>query len=291
LITTGVSVKVLESFKRSTDSLLKQQIEQVVDTKNIVQDVQGIRNDVGAIGELTKSIANGGDLAGEYSNEIDEIRDLINFTRPKEALDRIESLEKRLKPDVAPMIKFRILTNKAASFSVLGEEERAGLLFIEAFQYNPEDEKALCNKALGHLFIEQREEAAKLVEQVLQKNPMSQRANELLAYITAPSDSLESIIERIPEVLRKNESIAYAIAHAAREREMEPEILYWLEIALKNSDSNKSAPDLKATLATAILQAFEKRHDVQSGMQITPTDKEQLERALALLSDAIGALE
>ena len=91
-------------------------------------------------------------------------------------------------------------------------------MFIEAFQYNPEDEKALCNKALGNLFVGQREEAVKIVEQVLEKNPMSQRAYELLAYTSTKSDSLESVIKKIPEVLRKNETIAYAIAHAARER-------------------------------------------------------------------------
>ncbi len=291
IVATGVSAKIVEEVKRTSDSILKLQIEQSVDTKDIVQDVSNVRSDINVVGELMKSIVNGGDLTGEYSKEIDEIRDLMNASRPKEALDRIEALEKRLKPNVTAIIKFRILTNKAASLAALGDEEKAGVLFVEAFQYNSEDEKALCNKALGHLFLEQREEAAKVVEQVLQKNPLSQRANELLAYTAAPTESLQSIIERIPEVLRKKESVAYAIAHAAREREMEPEILHWLEIAIDNTDSSKPAPDLKATLATAILKAFEKRHDVQSGIQITSADKEKLERALVLLDDAIGALE
>ncbi|GEM_PF-441694 len=291
LVATGVSAKIVEEVRRTSDSILKLQIKQSVDTNDIAQGVSNIKNEVSTVGELVKSIASGGDLAGEYGSEIDEIRDLINNSRPKEALDRIEVLEKRLKPNVAPIIKFRILTNKAASLAALGDEEKAGILFIEAFQHNSEDEKALCNKALGHLLVGQREEAAKVVEQLLQKNPLSQRANELLAYTAASSESLQSIIDQIPEVLRKNESVAYAIAHAAREREMEPEIIRWLEIAVNNSDPDKPAPDLRATLATAILQAFEKRHDVQSGIQITSADREQLERALALLDNAIGTLE
>lgn len=291
LIATGVSAKAIKEVKQTADTILKLQIENTAETKAFAQDIGNLREDVGALAELTKSVASGGELTGEYSNEIDEIRNLIQANRHKEAFDRIEILEKRLPPDVTPAIKFRILTNKAVCLSSLGEDERAGLLFIEAFQYSSEDEKALCNKALGHLFVGQREEAEKVVGQVLLKNPMSQRAYELLAYTSAPADSLQSIIDKIPEVLRKNESIAYAIGHAARERAMEKEMMEWLETALKNTDSTKSAPDLKATIATAILQTFEKRHDIQVGMQLTFSDKEQLERAVSLLNDAISALE
>lgn len=291
LIATGVSAKAILEVKQTADSILKSQLEQNSNTKVVAQNVNSIRGDLAAVHELTKSIASGGELTGEYANEIDEIRDLINSSRAKEALDRIEILEKRIRPDVAPSIKFRVLTNKAASLSTLGEDEKAGLLFIEAFQYNPEDEKALCNKALGHLFIGQREEAAKIVEQVLIKNPTSQRAYELLAYTAAPSERLQSIIDRIPEVLRKNESVAYAIAHAAREREMRDETMEWLETSLTNVDPQKPAPDLKATIATSILLAFEQRHDIQAGMQLTDADREKLERAISLLDDAIKTLE
>lgn len=291
LIATGVSAKVIGDVKRTSDSILELQIEQSADTKDIAQGVSSLRNDVNAVGELVKSIADGGDLTGEYSSEVDEIRDLINASRPKEALDRIEALEKRLKPNITNLIKFRITTNKAAALASIGEDEKAGMLFIEAFQFNPQDDKALCNKALGYLFVEQREEAFKIVEDILQKNPLNQRANELLAYTAPQATTLQSIIDRIPKVLRRNESVAYAIAHAAREREMEAEILHWLEIAVDNSDPKKPTPDLRATLATTILQSFEKRYDVQLGMQITLADKKQLERALALLNDAIGTLE
>lgn len=291
LIATGVSAKAIKEVKQTSDIILKLQVENIADTKAVAQNIGNLREDLGALTELTKSVVSGGELTGEYSNEIDEIRNLINSHRPKEAFDRIEILEKRVRSDVAPYIKFRILTNKAACLSSIGEDEKAGLLFIEAFQYNSEDEKALCNKALGLLFVGQREEAIKVVEEVLSKNPTSQRAYELLAYASAPADNLQSIIDKIPEVLRKNESIAYAIGHAARERAMEKEMMEWLETALKNTDPTKPAPDLKATIATAILQTFEKRHDIQAGMQLTSSDKERLERAVSLLDDAISALE
>lgn len=291
LLATGVSAKSMEDVKQNTDSMLKLQVENSAETKAMAQNVGDIRDNLSALHELTKSVVGGGELLGEYTNEIDEIRDLINSNRPKEALNRITVLEKRLPPDVASIIKFRILTNKAASLSALGEEESAGLLFIQAFQYNKEDEKSLCNKALGHFLVGQREEAQKVVGEILLKNPMSQRAYELKAYTSPRTDSLQSIIEKIPEVLRKNEAVAYAIGHAAREREMVPEMMEWLETSLKNSDPSKAVPDLKATIATSILQAFEKRHDVQAGMQLTGSDREQLERAALLLDDAIKVLE
>lgn len=291
LVTTGASTKFIEEIKRTSDSMLESQIKSSEDIKDIAQNVSSVKEKMDEITKHYYSVGSGGDITSEYSSEIDEIRDLINTSRPKEALVRIEVLEKRMGLKITDTIKFRLHTNKAAALASLGEEEKAGILFIEAFQYNPEDEKALCNKSLGHLFIGQREEAIKLVKQILHKNPFSQRANELLAYTAPTTESLQSIIEQIPEILRKNESVANAIAHAANERKMEYETIRWLEIAVENSDPNKPTPDIMATLATAILQSFEKRYDVQSGMQVTSTDKKQLNRVISLLDNAIGALE
>lgn len=290
LVITGVGVKAVEGIKSSCDSILKSQTEQSKDTKDIAQGINNIKDEINKSRELAKSSASS-DLTGEYDREIDEIRDLINFGRSKEAYDRIVKLEERLKINVTDTIKFRILTNKAASLAALGDEKKAGMLFIEAFQYNFKDEKALCNKALGHLFVGQRDESVKLINKVLQKNPLNQQANELLIYTAAPTENLQSIIERIPEVLRQNGSIAYAVADVAHERGIESEVIYWLEIALKKSDSNKSTLNIKANFASIILQAFEKRYDVLSKIQITLSDKEKLERALSFLDDAIGSLE
>ena len=125
---------MLEDIKSKGDAVLKSQVEQAADMKKVAQDVRSLRSDVSAIGELVKSAASGGDLADEYTNEINEIRDLIDAGHPKIALDRLETLEKRLKPDVAAIIRFRIITNKAASLAALAEEEKAALLFIERSQ-------------------------------------------------------------------------------------------------------------------------------------------------------------
>ena len=284
--TSSVNPKAIEKLiKSEQDFIIKFWIEQCAGMKSILNTF------CNTVGELVKAVEIGGGLAGEYSSEIDEIRDLIDSLRPKEALNRITALEKRLPVGVAPTIKFRILANKAVSLVKLGEVEKAGLLFIEAFQYNPEDEKALCNKALGHQLIGQQEEATKVINQILQRNPMSQRAHELLIYNAPSNETLESIIEKIPEVLRTKESVAWALAHAARDRDMMPETLQWLETTLKNADPNKPAPDLKATLAATMLQAFDERYDIQSGMQISPVEKAQIERAISLLDDAINTLE
>lgn len=291
LVTVGPSTKALEDIKSKGDAVLKSQVEQAADTKKIAQDMGNLRNDMSAIGELMKTATSGGDLAGEYTSEIDEIRSLIDSAHPKQAFDRLTALEKRLKPDAAPVIKFRVITNKAASLAAIGEEEKAALLFIEAFQYNPHEEKALCNKALGYVLLGQRDEAEKIIKEVLERNPLSERGHELSIYNAPESETLDSIIARTPEVLRSKEAVAYALAHAARDRSSMTDAIQWLETAVKNLPSGKSAPDLKATLATAILQAFEKRHDVQAGIQISSSDRAQLERALELLNEAIGALE
>lgn len=73
--------------------------------------------------------------------------------------------------------------------------QEAANLFIEALQYNPDDEKALCNIALGYLLLEQFEEANTFAKKALAKNPANCHAYSLLLQTLPGTENFEELIE------------------------------------------------------------------------------------------------
>ena len=95
----------------------------------------------------------------EYQSELDHARDLINNRHPKAALTLLENLKKRVFQKANNSVKFRILTNMGASKLSLEEEKEACRLFIEAYQYNAKNEKALANMALAYMINGKKQKA------------------------------------------------------------------------------------------------------------------------------------
>src|SRR5581483_3373401 len=90
-------------------------------------------------------------LALEYKAGLDYSRDLINNLNPKQALEYLEKSKDRIWSNADSLVKFRLLTNIGSAKLAINQEKEAAKLFIEALQYNPGDEKALCNASLGYL--------------------------------------------------------------------------------------------------------------------------------------------
>ena len=89
----------------------------------------------------------------EHQAEIDNARDLLKKGRPRSTLDSLENLKCRIWTSASPIAKFRILTNMAKAQSMFNKERDAGMLLLEAFQYNPKDEIALSNRASAHFLL------------------------------------------------------------------------------------------------------------------------------------------
>lgn len=227
-------------------------------------------------------------IAGEQNEAMDHARDLLNSFKPKEALDYLEKIEPKILVSANKILKFRLLTNKGVAIGALGgREEEAGKLLIQAFQYNPEDEKALCNRALGHLLLGQFSEAEEFAEKVITKNPMSSRPYGILIQCFQPSEPLEKLIQNIPPSLRKTADIAHAISQAAVKRKDYETATHWSEVALQDSIANgEDNPELRASLASNILQTVSK-FEVLNDIQLTPEVKSKITRAIDLLNEAI----
>ena len=241
------------------------------------------------IKEIVKSTSDTSIVVSEHDAEIDYARDLLDKIKPKEALNFLEKLESRIWSGADSVRKFRILTNKAVALSLLGKSEEAGRLFIEAYQYNQDDEKAICNRAIGHLLLDQLDDATVFVTEALKKNPSSIRAHGILISCSSVGESFDEIVKKVPKNLRKKGDVAYALAQEARKRGDGKNAEYWLRVSYEDRKKNdeKEDPDLMGNIATAILESFAKRYEVVSNIQLSPEDKSRLEDAIDLLTNAI----
>lgn len=224
-------------------------------------------------------------LTSEHQAEIDHSRDLLKNHKPKNALEYLEKLKSRIWSNTQPIVKYRLLTNIGSARLSLGQEKDAAILFIEALQYNPEDEKALCNKALGHLLLGQLEDAKTFVNKVLSKNPANDLANSILIQTFPDSKSLEDIITGVPEAYRNSPEVAYAISHFARKKKTLLEAKKWLEIAIVTDKEN--IPYFKGDLGTVILEIITEDKSIFYFNQIDDIKKDALNKAIQLLTDPL----
>ncbi|MGB7290549.1 MAG: tetratricopeptide repeat protein [Thermodesulfobacteriota bacterium] len=223
-------------------------------------------------------------LTIEYQAELDHSRDLVNDYKPKQALEFLEKLKKRIWSNAGQIVKYRLLTNIGAAKLAINQEEEAAKLFLEALQHNPDDEKALCNSAFGYLLLGQLEEAITFVTKVLEKNPASSRAYALLIGALSTRENFEEIIASVPEPYRTSEEVAYAIAHLARKKGNLAEAERWLQIAVENG--KESSHETRAALGEIMLQRATERNSLIYGSQLDDSTKEEINEAIQLLTHA-----
>ncbi len=221
-------------------------------------------------------------LTPEYQAELDDLRDLLNNHNPKQALDRLEKLKNRIWPNANPIVKYRLLTNMGVAKLALNQEQEAAKLFLEALQYNPEDEKALGNTALGYLLLGQLEEAKTFANKVIAKNPASSHAYSIIIQISSDDEKLDDIIAKVPESYRTTPEVAYVIGVLAQNKRNFDEAKKWLEIAIENDTAN--LPDPKGELGSTLITLV--RASVDYVNQIDETKKGEIEKAVQLLTDA-----
>jgi tetratricopeptide (TPR) repeat protein len=288
---TNVSASKLEEVGRTTRALLEQHVDQAKNIAEIRSAViappsEALNRAALLAVQVTADVSA---VAQEYKAELDQAKELIDNFRPKEALDYLEKLEKRIPANLGGLARYLLLANKAVANAAIGEIHKAGALFIEAYQYNRDAEKAICNKAIGHLLLGERQQAIALAKQVLERNPASSKAYEVLTHCASPAESLDQIIEQIPGPIRLTEEVACAIAHQAREKKDLKASIYWLEIALEKSGKRRK-PDLLANLGANLVESLADKFEVVSGIQVGPEDKATLDRAVNLLTEALNAV-
>jgi tetratricopeptide (TPR) repeat protein len=272
----------LEQIEARQKELLQQQAAHSRETAELI----------GMIGELRRLVKAPQDdlpeaVASVHQQSLDLARDLLKEHKPSQALALLEKQRPILWPTATGALKATFLGRIGAAKLALGMEDEAAKLFFEAREHNPDDEKVLANTALGHLLLGERNKASEAARIVLERNPKSNQALSVL--IQSSDESLEHIIELVPQTLRSESEIAGAIGFVARQRGDLTAAEQWLRRAV-DADPDRW-PEAKGMLGEIIVSRLTGTPTsmVRLG-ELSDEAREDLEYALASLKDACDAI-
>jgi len=263
--------------------LLKQQASQAQQTSELATDVGLIRDTLTAMPSSLLPDA----IASAQQSSLDVARDLLKQHKPSQALALLERQRDAMWPTASGAIKARILCSLGSARLGLGDEKAAAHLFLEARQYNSDDEKVLTNVAVAQLLLAQRAEAVETARSLIDRNPANYNAYSVL--IQASDQPLDRIVEDLPQFCRTNPEVASAIGFTARKHGDLEVAETWLRIAIQHDDERH--PDIKGTLGEVIVNRFtgDAVSPVRIG-QVTEEIRQQLEFAISLLDDACNTI-
>ena len=281
-----------EAFNHTTFEIMKGQLKV---QERLIKHTQAIKNDTDEIKKTTQATRDAiiglsisdeitAALTTEYQSEIDNARDLLKEGKPSSALDLLEKLKKRIWTNASQITKFRILTNMGAAQLILNKEREGAILLLEAFQYNPEEETALSNRAAAYFLLEDTDEAKAYAQKTLEQNPANANAYAILVELSTDEETLEEVIAKVPKYLRETSQIARAISEIARVRRNFEEAKKWGEIMVEHE--KEDVPSCKAFLATILVEEVLEDHLAVLTKQLDDSQKEQLRRAIRLFTEA-----
>lgn len=222
------------------------------------------------------------DVTSEYQSELDSARDLINDNKPATALSLLEDLKKRVwyKKDADDKVKFRILTNMGASKLALELETEACKLFIEALQYNPDDEKALSNVALAYLISGDKAQAISYSLKTLDKNPSNSQALSVFLQSSSKKER-DTFLDKLSSTLKNSSEVYFSLGFVEQKNGNHAEAVPYLRKALE-LDDGKSL-EIPSLLAGVLI---EKNVPILKRLELEGLDKkdsDEVEEAIALL--------
>lgn len=300
--TFAIFLQMLPRNQQATnETILEYARGQSASQDRLIRDTERIKENTSQIGEINKttqavhdtlhrhldistSAAVEAALEKEYQSAIDNAKDLFRKNKPQSAIDSLENLKQRIWTHASSSVKFSILTNMAAALFALNKKQEGAMLVLEAFQHNPEDEKALSNRALAHAFLGETKEAEKCAKKALEKNPMNIHAYVTLVKISTDEGKLAEVIAKVPEYLQEKPQIAYAISDIARQHEDLEEARKWRETAIASDHEN--IPDFKAALAAILIEQVVNDNLAIHTRQLDNSQQNQLRRAAELLTEA-----
>jgi len=221
-----------------------------------------------------------------HNTKVDTAKLLLENNNPVQAISLLETIKKEIWSNCDSIIKFRILTNLGVGYSLAGEPEKTAQLFIEALQYNKEDEKALLNCAVGHLFLGNKIQATQIIEKVLKSNSQSARAYSIKVDLLQGTDTnIEELIASIPANLLSDSAIASSLSRFAKQSSIYDldEAEKWARIAI---NENSKDHEHIIELAEILLQKVLDDHMVVFADHISQENEAFINESIELFSSA-----
>ncbi len=183
-------------------------------------------------------------------------------------------------------IRYLILANIGLANLGLEKLKEASNCFLEALQYNEDDETALALTAIGYEIKGNYEEAEKLVRQVLNKNPGNALAHSTRIRMCPDTLPLQEVEKIVPEHYHDKVEVLAALGNAALDRKNYERAKIWFQQAVDLAEGDTK--QLKSALAFSLLKPYSEELYLAQFGQLDPQTKEKIEQAVDLYTDILN---
>ena len=237
-------------------------------------------------GAITQSSgpSRGDDSQNRFHTEIDEARNYLDKHDYQMAKLLLQRIKVRSWDKLNARHKFRVLTNLASVKLSANNLKEAADLYIEAKKYQPADEMAQTNEALGYWMLGQHERAFELAGKLREEFPRSGRVLGIFIQSAPDSTTLESLEDSVPQDLLNKDEVAVALTQRAMDSGELQKAEEFIRAAT-GGDSRASMPWL--LLGNIILQSEISRIYQKHGSAASFCDVDRLREAEETLGQAL----
>ena len=222
----------------------------------------------------------------EYNAELNSVKSLLNSFEVDKALFNLEALKNRIWNNSSDQIKFRILTNIGSANLYKNKHQEAAKHFIEAYQFNKDEEKAISNLSLAYFILKEFVKSKDFALKVLKINPSNYMAFSMLiqSQIHLGEKNIEEVVKTIPSEVRTSSEVYSMLSYQAYKQNDVKSAKKYGEIALNLDEKNN--PEIKTNLAIILLETLFKQQNIVFGAQISSETKKQFVKIINLFSEA-----
>lgn len=235
------------------------------------------------ISKLSKEREDRIDEKGKFLNEIESIIKLRETNNQKVAIKLYKDLKEKNWEHFSGLEKYKLTGNVGICLLDLEKDKEAAQYFIEAITYDPKNERGWGLAALGHAILGQKLDSHKFIEKLITKNPNNITAYVALIAINKGELSISRLLAKIPNEVRENSEISFALGMEARNIGDFESAIYWLQNSVDLAE--KKDGEIKANLATIILESVTDPFQIIIG-QIDNEVVNKIKYSIQLFTDA-----
>lgn len=151
-------------------------------------------------------------------NQIDQLRDRLNSGKPLTALDLLEAMLGSLPPTASELVRFRIKANIGHCLMRLDRNAQAAAKLFESVAHDPTNPKAIANKVLAFILVENFEAAVAEARAELSRSPEHEIVAAYLIQAAAHIPGMSNPISELAPSVRANADVQLADVVFSRNR-------------------------------------------------------------------------
>ena len=200
-------------------------------------------------------------------------------SEPSTALKLLEHLLERYDGTASNNIRFRIVSNIAGCHLNLGNEEVAAKGFIEAFDLDPENPKAIANKALALLLNKDWCNLRAFAEDHLQEYSDNARLAAYYIHSLIIDEAISDPLDYVPDVVRNTPEVLMANVRWLMKRRNAG---VWWEAAKAAHKVHPQDDELSELYACALLEQVVTESIFVYGRDLSEVDIENVQTAIGI---------